>query len=151
MGCDMESQKSFSMEMRSLHILLLRKTSELSGIAEHDPNVTLMQSRTMEFLIQNKGKEVFQRDIEKDCEIRRPTATKILQSMERCGLIERHGVDYDARLKQIFLTEKALNIRQSIFEVFDSFEAEMVKGLTEEELHAFFKIIDKVKRNLEEI
>ena len=147
----MESQKSFSMEMHSLHILLLRKISKISDISEYDQNVTLMQSRIIEFLIQNKDKEIFQRDIEKIFEIRHPTATKTLESMEKCGLIERHGIDYDARLKQIFLTEKALQIRQNVFKIFDRFETDMVKGLTKEELSAFFKIVDKVKHNLREI
>ena len=147
----MESQKSFGMEIRSLNILILRKISGLIGISEVEGYATLMHGRIIEFLYLNRSKEIFQRDIEHSFEIRRPTVTRLLQSMERRGLIKREGVHYDARLKQVMLTEKALQVQERMGEVLNKFDSESVKGLTEEELEFFFKIIDKVKRNLGEI
>jgi DNA-binding MarR family transcriptional regulator len=147
----MESQKSFGMEIRSLNILILRKISGLIGISEAEGYATLMHGRIIEFLYLNRNKEIFQRDIEHGFEIRRPTVTKILQSMERRGLIKRQGVDYDARLKQVILTEKAFQIQEKMVEVLNRFESESIKGLTEGELKLFFKVIDKVKRNLDGI
>ena len=147
----MEPNKLFGMEMRSMNILILRKISEITGIPEAEHPVTFMQGRMIEFLHANQDKEIFQRDIEQNFEIRRPTASKLLQSMEKRGLIKRQGVDYDARLKQVILTEKAIQLHAKMVETVRVFESNLIKGLTEEELSLFFDVIDKVKRNLSEI
>ena len=147
----METQRSFGMEMRSLHNLIVRKLSALSGIPEGEHHVTVMHGRVMEFLRINQDKEVFQRDIERNFEIRRPTATRILQSMEKRGLIRRQGVDYDARLKQVTLTERAMEIHEQMDDIHAKFEADSLKGLTEEEINAFFDVMQKIKRNIGEM
>ena len=144
----MGSQKSLGMEMRSLNILIIRKIAEMTGMTADDQSITFMQGRIIEFLHMNQGKDVFQRDIEHSFGIRRPTATKILQSMERRGLISRQGVDYDARLKLVILTEKSMKLLAKMNEVFDRFESELIKGLTDDELEMLFKIMEKIKRNI---
>ena len=144
----MEPQRSFGMEMRTLNILILRKISEKTGMTEDDIDVSFIQGRIIDYLCRDREGGVFQRDIEHTFEIRRPTATKILQSMERRGLIERQGVDYDARLKQIKLTEKAMRVRERVVEIINRFESELVSGISNDELELFFNVLDKIKHNL---
>jgi MarR family transcriptional regulator, repressor for mepA len=95
-------------------------------------------------------KDVFQKDLEAEFNIRRSTATGILKLMEKNGLITREPVNYDARLKKILLTPKAkeicLNIKQHIIQI----ENKLAKGLTQEQIDTFFAIVDKLKENLEE-
>lgn len=91
---------------------------------------------------------VFQKDIEKEFDIRRSTATVMLQSLEQKGYIVREPVDYDARLKKIVLTEKAIRHNLAIREQIDAFHEELEEGITEEEKREFFRILEKVKNNL---
>lgn len=94
--------------------------------------------------------DVFQKDVEKRFDIRRSTASEILNLMERNGLIVRVSVDYDARLKKIVLTDKAKDLCERIDEQFAETENMLTKGISEEELGTFFAVIDKMKANISE-
>lgn len=93
--------------------------------------------------------DIFQKDIENEFNIRRSTATGILQLMEKNGLLKREPVPSDARLKKVILTEKALHIHESIKKDITEMEQVMTDGLTEEELDTFFSVIDKISMNIE--
>ena len=69
--------------------------------------LTPSQCRIMGFIMDNGGRPVYQKDIEADFNIRRSTATRLLQSMEHKDLIMREPEENDGRLKRIRLTEKA--------------------------------------------
>ena len=77
-----------------------------SSIAK-DWRITPMQGRFIGFIRRHQS-DVFQRDLEAEFCIRRSTASAILQTMERDGLIRREAVQQDARLKKLVLTPKAL-------------------------------------------
>jgi DNA-binding MarR family transcriptional regulator len=51
--------------------------------------LTIMQNWIIGFLDMNEGKEIFQKDIEAEFNIRRSTATGILKLMEKNGFINR--------------------------------------------------------------
>jgi len=145
----METRKSIGMELRALNSMLMRKRSQLSPAHNQKDSVTMMHGRIVAYLFSNKDRDVFQRDIEQEFEIRKPTVTKILQTMEKNGLIIRYGVDYDARLKKIQLTEKAKHLHGEVTDRVTSFEETVTKGLTEEEIETFLVVVNKIKKNLE--
>lgn len=111
---------------------------------------THMHMMIMRFLMKNKDKNVYQKDLEKKFSMRRPTATNMLKRMEAQGFIVREPVPGDARLKKIVLTPKALNFSKSMDEQMDEFEKRLIKGLTKEEINNFLSVIEKMKNNLEE-
>ena len=100
------------------------------------------------FIYENSGKDVFQKDIEKNFNIRPSTATNMRKIMEKNSLIERKGCKQDARLKRIVLTQKAIDIHQFIMNDFEQFNEMITKGISEEELSVFFSVLDKVNRNI---
>ena len=61
-----------------------------------------------------------------------------LSLMEENGMITRESVPYDARLKKIVLTEKALNIQTEVMCFFDNLEKELLE--TPEKFSAWFLI-----------
>ena len=75
----------------------------------------------------------------------------MLKLMEAKGLIERVSVPKDARLKKIVLTGKAIKIHKQIEKNIMDFEKQLSRGLSEEEMETFFRILDKIKNNMEEI
>lgn len=101
------------------------------------------------YFYNNRHRDVFQKDFEQEFEIRRSTASNILSLMEKNGLIIRESVPYDARLKKITLTEKALEVQSVVNKSFDKLESTMKKDITPEELTVFFNVLDKVCSNLE--
>ncbi len=114
-------------------------------------NLTGTQIQIIGYIHHSPKGDIFQKDIETKYAIRRSTATGILQLMEKNGLITREPVDYDARLKKIVLTKKALAVsRQAHLNVFD-LEKQLTKGMSAEELAVLRSLIWKMKANLEEL
>lgn len=87
----------------------------------------------------------FKKDIEKEFQIRRSTATGILNVMEKNGLIQRVPCKEDARQKKIVVTEKGKELHNKSFEQMQEFEKRLKSCLTEKELKEFFNILDKLK------
>ena len=100
--------------------------------------------------IYDKGREgpIFQKDIEQAFDVRRSTATVMLQNLEQKGYIVREAVEQDARLKRIVLTEKAIEQNMRIRSQIDTFHDELEQGLTDEEKEEFTRILNKIKKNL---
>ena len=72
----------------------------------------------------------------------------MLKLMEKNGIITRESVDYDARLKKIVLTEKAVAIHKKAVKNIEMIESTLKNGITDEELASFYKVADKIKLNL---
>lgn len=98
-----------------------------------------------------QGIATFQKDIEKAYEIRRSTATGILQLLEKNEYLRKESVAEDGRLKKLVLTPKAIQVHEKIITKLDRFERKLIEGVSEEELEIFLQVIEKMKYNLSEL
>lgn len=111
---------------------------------------TGVQGRLLHFiLLESESRDLFQKDLEDEFNLRRSTATGILQLMEKNGLLRREGVDYDARLKKIIVTDKGLEMKNLAIESILTIENKLKHGIPDAELQAFFATITKMSKNLE--
>jgi DNA-binding MarR family transcriptional regulator len=141
--------KSIGHEVKILSNLIKRYLDESAKNSELE-DLTAMQGWIISYLYHHGNEqEIFQRDLEKQFDIRRSTVTGVLQLMERKELITREPVKYDARLKSLKLTPKAIAIHERVVEKFREVEDKLRRGLTQEEIDTFFAIIDKIKRNID--
>ena len=101
------------------------------------------------YFYHNRDKDIFQKDFEQEFNIRRSTASNILALMEKNGLITRESVSYDARLKKISLTQKAIEIHNIVEKAFENLEDIIQKDISAEELEVFYTVLDKINSNLE--
>ena len=115
---------------------------------EGRPGITEPEGLIMGFLCDHLDRELYQRDVEEVFCIRRSTASRFLQNLERDGMLTRQSVPQDARLKKLVPTEKAMAIHAEIAEKFQIAEALMTAGLTAEELEQFIATARKIQRNL---
>lgn len=145
-----EDSKRIGFQMKSINNLIRRRLNVRfteAGLNE----LCGMQGPMIGYIYkQSKTQDVFQKDIEKEFNIRRSTATVMLQNMEQKGLIVRQTVDHDARMKKILLTEKATECHLRVREQIDAFNEELENGITKEEKEEFFRILEKIKCNLTE-
>ena len=81
------------------------------------------------YLCENKDKNIFQRDIEREFDLSRSTVSTILKQLESEGLIER-----DACSKEI-----------------THFFYDLASNLTDNEMSTFVKVLDTMKKNSERI
>ena len=115
---------------RSISKLLEMRVKE-EGLDE----IALMHGWILRYLYEHQDKEIYQKDIEKYFGICRSAVTNIIQTLEKKGYICRASVASDARLKKVML----------------KMDAQLEEGITEEELHAFMHVIDKVYYNMEKM
>ena len=140
----MKGERHVGGEIRVLSNLIKRSMDD--GMP---PETTGMQGWIIGFLHRNEDRDMFQRDVEAEFNIRRSTATGILQLMEKNGFLLREPVAYDARLKKLVLTPKALAVHEGVISRIRATEARITKDVTPEELEQFFAITAKFRRNLE--
>lgn len=105
------------------------------------------QGRVLHFILA-QTEDVFQKDIEEEYSLRPPTATELLKKMEQNGLIRREATTYDARLKKIIASEKAMKYRDQVVADLTNLEQELTKGIEPQELAIFFQVIEKMLDNM---
>ena len=111
--------------------------------------LTSVQARILGFMARISDKrDIFQRDIEEEFDIRRSSVTSVLQLMEKNGLIKRESVSEDARLKKLILTEKGLEIHKNIYDFILKFEKSLCDELNDHELNTFINLIDRISKKI---
>ena len=134
-------------ELGMLSNLLKRQMACQSHGKEID-HVTGMQGMIIHYLAVADD-DRFQKDVETQFQLRRSTATGILQLMEQHGLLRREPVPQDGRLKRLVLTDKALALDARIKKKFRDTETLMRAGISEEDMDAWFRVCGRIRANLE--
>ena len=80
--------------------------------------------------------------------VTRSTVSKVIDTMEKKGLLERVAVDRDARLKKLVLTDKAEEMVRKLQSEMRNFEKQMLDGFSDEEKKQLFSYIDRMTRNM---
>lgn len=143
----MNRKLRYGVELKAIVNQLCREMLQRADCHE-GMGLTTMQIWVIEYLYENQDKEVFQKDLEANFNVRRSTATGILQGMERKGLIRRESVGWDARLKKLSLTEEGLQLQNSILHHLAALEEKVMRDITEEEKTIFYQVLLKIKQNL---
>ena len=88
--CCVHSDDRIGAEIGMLHNLLRRQMACMTEKTANAANVTGMQAMIVHhLLIHEKQGDIFQKDLENAFQMRRSTATGILQLMEQHGIIRR--------------------------------------------------------------
>lgn len=93
---------------------------------------------------EEKGHNVFQRDIEGILRIKRSSVTSLLQTLEKKHYIVRMNVEGDARIKKLVLTEEARKIQQESFQIMTKLEKQTRALFTEEEFQRFLEYMSRI-------
>ena len=133
---------------RLIHILShTMKRHNPAEVMEND-DLTTMQKHVLKFiLLETMHRDLYQKDIEEEFQIRKPTVTGILKLMEKNGYIYRESAKQDARLKQIIPTEKAEKIRPAILKSIDEGEAKMLRGIPKEDVELCKQVLWQMYEN----
>ena len=116
---------------------------------EEESELTNMQKRVLHhILFQSLRKDIYQKDIEREFQIRRSTATGILQLLEKNGFVVRRSVEWDARLKKIVPTEKAEGVREQILANIRYMERILRQGISEADMETCMRVLEQMSVNL---
>lgn len=137
------------LQVKQLSNLIQREFFK-SEVKKKVDTMTFSHGWVIGYLYNNRNRCVLQSELEKEFRIRRSTITKILQLMEKNGLICRVPVENDARKKQLVLTPKAMQLHMLVINEMDETDRKIKKGINKKDLDTFFMVINKMKSNLED-
>ena len=101
--------RSLGFEIKLLNNMILRRIIKDSKEC-CECAISPIQIKAVNYLIEHKKETIYQRDIEKSLMVRRSTVSGILKTMEKNGFIKRIDSKEDARLKEIVICKKALDL-----------------------------------------
>lgn len=140
---------SVGKEVHSLDNLIGRYIDLTAGKSESQyEGITGNNGRILCYIARNEGRDIYQKDVEKEFCITRSTASKVLTLMEEKGLVERCRVPQDARLKKLVLTDASKAFAEMMKENMYRVESALTEGLSEEEIRIFIAIAEKMKNNI---
>lgn len=143
-------KRKIGFEIKSTSNRISRQILYFSAINESE-RLTGMHGWVLGFLYDNRDRDIFQKDLENIIETRKSSITNMLQTMEQNGLIVRQSVDKDARLKKILLTQKGIDLQSRIKYTLNNFEENLKEGISNEEIEVFYKVLEKINKNLDKI
>ena len=112
-------------------------------------DLTIMQKHILKFiLLETMHRDLYQKDIEEEFQIRKSTVTGYVQLLEKNGYLTRESAKGDARKKRLVPTEKAEGLRQAILEDIKLSEKRMEKGISEEDVTTCKHVLYQVLQNL---
>lgn len=123
---------------------------EMLKIAEDsgDNKTTRMHYWIINYIMKNHGGNITQKELEQHFNVRKPTISRILQLMEKNGLITRESLETDARAKRIFLTDKAKEVHETRHNEMMALEQKAIENISKEDLNVFCKTIDQMIENI---
>lgn len=141
-------EKNVVLELRKMANIMKRT---FDNILEN--KITTTQSLILNYIYDsnNFGKIVYQKDIEEFFSIRRSTVCEILNIMEKNKLIKRNPSKIDLRIKEIKLEINGMKFINEFKNVTQKLENVLEKDVSLEELKIFFLVLEKFKKNLEDI
>lgn len=146
----LEKEKTFGFTIKAFSNQMKRMFDK-RAIRDNEAGLTGMQLAVLGFIADTPARgdrDVFQRDIEEEFDIRRSTATSILQLMEKNGVLRRESVSGDLRLKRIVLTEKGLALQEKQGKRMKQIDAILVQGIPAEDLTAFYRVMETATENI---
>lgn len=96
-------------------------------------------------------KSINQKELSKKMSIKESTAARLIDRMERDGLVIRQRNEEDRRAFNLVLTEKGLEYRKELLPEGEKFNEIVSQNISEEEMLTFMKVLDKMVDNLKNI
>ncbi len=80
----------------------------------------------------------------------RPSITRLIDNMEKEGLVERRNDRNDRRSNLVFLTQKGRLLEEKVIQLVQQTVSVALNGVSDEEIRAIRVIFEKIYNNLEE-
>ena len=109
----------------------------------------LTQARWHALVHLNKDGPMPQHQLAECLQIERPTLVRLLDGMERQGLVERHPVPEDRRIRCVHLTGKAGPLLEEIAKISDQLRHELLGSIGVERLAPVLEVLKEIDARLE--
>lgn len=127
---------------------ILGLANQIHRVHNASTNNNGTQTRILYFVLMNySDRDIYQKDIEEELNIRSATTSILLKKLEENGMIIREKVSYDDRLKKILPTSASIEMKKNINRDIQLVENKLTSGISQEKLNIFFEVIQKMVEN----
>lgn len=146
--CVHNDKKDVGFELMTVaHMVHLWHEKQLAG--QFEAEFTSKMLRVLYYIKSHNAGDVYQKHLEDAFKVRPATISANLNLMEKNGLITRHSVKTDGRLKKIELTEKGRNICDKCEVVHLRANKVFESVMSSEEKETLSFLLAKVKKQFE--
>lgn len=142
----MKEPETIGFAIRELSILIARHIEKKSD----GGHIRGPQGFALGYLVHNRDKEIYQKDLEEQLSIRKSTASNLVDRMIKNGFLTTAPSQKDKRLKQLIVTEKAIQTTIEVEKNIEDIENILKQGISEEELAQFYATMQKFKKNIQQ-
>lgn len=103
------------------------------------------------YTINKKEADVIQSDLAYILKKDKSFILRLTDSLEGKGLVKRVVYAYDRRKNYLMVTEKGEKVIKTYVEIGFELMTELQQGLTESDIHTFYKVVNQVRRNSEKL
>lgn len=143
----MEDKNIFNF-IKELEKGIVRKIMSETSHDEMFSKPSIAQMQIIKYILKHDGKTIYQRDLEEVFNLRRATISGILKTMEKNNVIIRVCDPNDARGKIVILSDDAKKFFKEKETLFKKLETILKKDISKEELEIFYKVILKMRDNI---
>lgn len=143
----MEDKNIFN-SIKELEKGIVRKIMSETSHDEMYSKPSIAQMQIIKYILKHDGKTIYQRDLEEVFNLRRATISGILKTMEKNNVIIRVCDPDDARGKIVILSDDAKKFFKEKETLFKKIETVLKKDISKEELEIFYKVILKMRDNI---
>ncbi len=130
----------------------LGKTTKFIGLyisdyfQEHQLNLSKAQWLVLKILQDKDG--CIQNDLAIITDRSKTSLTRLIQTMEKKGLIFRKNSKMDKRTNHVFLTKKGQNLFNQSVPIFNKLKLELEHHISQEEIETTLKVLEKIRSNI---
>ncbi|SHJ65000.1 DNA-binding transcriptional regulator, MarR family [Dethiosulfatibacter aminovorans DSM 17477] len=110
--------------------------------------VTSSQNKVLRCLWEEGG--LHQSEIAKEMDVRAPSLTKLIDQLEKKGLVERRSCKDDGRAKRVYLTEGGRDLKEKSLEAVYHLEDVLFEGFKEDEKGEAIDYLTRMLDNIKE-
>ena len=143
----MEDKNIFN-SIKELEKGIVRKIMSETSHDEMYSKPSIAQMQIIKYILKHDGKTIYQRDLEEVFNLRRATISGILKTMEKNNVIIRVCDPNDARGKIVIISDDAKKFFKEKETLFKKLETVLKKDISKEELEIFYKVILKMRDNI---
>ncbi len=143
------SEEKFLLE-ECIAFIACRDAKRLADSLEHKftpHDITRVQWNALYYIDLRKGETITQRELADCMGLREPTMVRLIDRMEKNGLLKREASKRDRRRNNLVLTKKGSEINEKLCVVVNKFRTECESGIPEADLITFKRVFKQIVEN----
>lgn len=139
----METSEQFAFELGRVNRQWRKR------LDERLKHMDLTQARWVVLIHLSRAGPVSQRELAGIIGVEGPTLVRVLDNLERQGLVVRQGCEDDRRVKRVHLAEAAGPVLAEIMRIASGLRGELLAGVPPDDLHAAWRVLKMIGDRLE--